>query len=446
MDLAAVFGALSGSAVTLVSFLVALMFIVAVHELGHYWVGRLCGIHATTFSLGFGPSLIRRRDRHGTQWQISALPLGGYVKFLGDGDGASARADEATMEHLSADERRATLHGAPLWARMATVSAGPLANVVLTALILAVSLWISGLPLDQPVVGQVHAVPGQAAGLRPGDQILAIEGKSTPDWSSYLQVADDLPALSQVRYLVQRDGAETEVTDAHPMPPLVLEVQPKSAALEAGLKPGDLIVALDGTPVVSFNQMPSMVEAKAGAPLRLTVRRDGQDFEVELTPRRRDLPNAQGGFTTRWLVGVTGGSLIEPATRRPGLAEGTSLAVEATWGLIATNVSGIGHILTGAISSCNLSGPIGMAEVVGQAARTGIQAFLGMIAILSLGIGLTNLLPIPVLDGGHLVFHLWEAVTGRPPSRGAMQALMTLGLAVILALMLFALGNDLTCA
>ena len=382
-------------------------------------------------------------------WQISALPLGGYVKFLGDGDGASARADEDTMAQLSARQRRATLHGAPLWARAATVAAGPAANILLTALILAGSIAWNGIALDQPTVGRMQALPrldpGTGQGLRPGDRILAVQGQETPDLQGYFMTVETLPPLAQVTYHIRRDGVEMDVIDAHPMPPLVLDVQPKSAALDAGLKAGDVVLALDGQPMATFNQMPGLIEAKGGAPVRLTIWREGKTFDVELTPRRRDLPTSDGGFTTRWLVGLTGGSLFEPATRHPGPIEAISLSGQATWGLITTNVSGIAHVLTGAISSCNLSGPIGMAEVVGQAARSGFNVFVQMLAILSLGIGLTNLLPIPVLDGGHLLFHVYEAVTRRAPSRAVLQALTTAGLALVLGLMLFALSNDLTC-
>ena len=430
---------------TIFFFLVALMFIVAVHELGHYWVGRWCGIHATTFSLGFGPPLIKRRDRHGTLWQISALPLGGFVKFLGDGDGASARPDEQTLAALSPKEKRHTLHGAPLWARMLTVVAGPMANVLLTAALLAGMIFWSGIAVDPPVVGKMHILPDSGAGLRSGDAITAVAGQPTPDLKAYLRVTDTLPPARQVTYTVTRDGQSLDVLDAHPVPPLVLDVQPKSAALDAGIKAGDLVTALNGIPVYSFSAMPKIVAGLDGAPIDVTLLRGGKTFDVTLTPRRRDLPDGKGGFETRWLIGLTGGSLFEPATRRPGAVETAQLAGNATWSLITTNISGLAHLLTGAISACNLSGPIGMAEVVGQAARSGLEAFVQIVAVVSLAVGIMNLLPIPVLDGGHLVFHLYEAVLGRPPSVGAMQILTSLGLALLLGLMLFALKNDLMC-
>lgn len=439
------FAELISGAQNAVYFILALMIIVAVHEFGHYIVGRLCGIHAVTFSLGFGPSLIRRRDRRGTLWQISAIPLGGYVKFLGDGDGASARADDSTMAGLSSREMRATLHGAPLWARVLTVAAGPFANVLLTLVLLAGTFQVQGVALDQPVVGQVAAMPGITAGLKPGDRIEAVNGIPTPDQKAYFEALDRLPATVTMPYTVNRDGQEMTVTDAHPMPPLVKDVQPKSAALDAGIRAGDIVTALDGQPIATFDQLPALIAAKAGAPVRVTFLRDGKSFDATLTPRERDLPDGQGGFTHRWLIGLTGGSLFEPATRHPGVVETARLAAQATWSLTTTNVSGIAHILRGTISSCNVSGVIGMAEVVSQAAKQGLDAFVQILAVVSLGIGLMNLLPIPVLDGGHLMFHAWEAVRRRPPSPAVMQILTTIGLAVLLALMIIAIGNDLTC-
>lgn len=445
MNLLGDLGSLVSMLQTVGYFLIALMIIVAVHELGHYWMGRICGIHAVTFSLGFGPVLIRRRDRHGTMWQIAALPLGGFVKFLGDADGASARPDEQTLAGLSSNEKRHTLHGAPLWARMLTVIAGPAANILLTAVLLAGMILWQGVATEPPAVGAMHAVTGFPDGLKPGDVITSVDGQPTPDLAALVDVTQALPPLPEVAYGVLRDGQALTVVDAHPVPPLVLDVQPKSAALDAGIQAGDLVTALNGVPVHSFGEMPAIVAAQEGAPMQVTLLREGKTLDLTLTPRRRDLPDGNGGFETRWLIGLTGGALFDPATRTPGLIEAVDLSGAATWNLITTNVSGMAHVLSGAISTCNLSGPIGMAEVVGQAARSGLNAFVQILAIVSLAVGIMNLLPIPVLDGGHLVFHVYEAIMRRPPSNGAMQLLTSLGLALLLGLMVFALSNDLTC-
>ena len=428
---------------TVVSFIVALSIIVAVHEYGHYIIGRLTGIRAEVFSLGFGPVLFSRVDRRGTRWQLALLPFGGYVKFLGDAD-ASSRRDEEAMTGLAAEELRHTMHGAPLWARALTVLAGPVFNFLLTiAVFIGVVAW-TGVALDTPVVGQMRAVPFAAPSLQPGDRIIAVNGMATPDLAAYGKVVSGLGPMPQVTYLVERDGAQVEVVGPHPMPPIAASVQPQSAAMDAGLQAGDVILSAGGQAVSSFAELPPIVEASQGAPVALKVWRDGQTFDLTLTPRRRDLPT-ETGFETRWLIGLSGGLLFEFEARQPGPFETVGLALEQTWYVATTSLSGLWHIATGAISTCNISGPIGMAEVMGDAARSGLETFVQMLAVLSLGIGLLNLFPIPVLDGGHLVFHVWEAATGKPPSDRVLQVLMSAGLALLLSLMAFALSNDLFC-
>ncbi|NEY88744.1 RIP metalloprotease RseP [Tabrizicola oligotrophica] len=434
---------------TLVFFILALGIIVFVHEYGHYIVGRLAGIHAEVFSLGLGPVLFSRFDQRGTRWQIALIPIGGYVKFLGDADAASGR-DAHLIASLTDEERRHTMHGAPLWARTATVAAGPVFNFLLAiAVYWGLILW-SGVATDRPVVGTVATLPGLADTLRPGDEVLALNGTPTPDLESYLTVARDLPAAALVRYLILRDGAQTEVSAPHPMPPLVASVQLKSAALAAGLQSGDVILAAAGKPVTAFSELPPIVEGLAGAPVPLTIWRAdgsaaGQTFDLTITPNRRDIPKAEGGFETRWLIGLSGGLVFEPEVRQPGVFEALSLAVQNGWFAATTSLSGLWHVITGAISSCNISGPIGMAQVMGQAATLGAEYYITMLAVMSLGIGLINLFPIPVLDGGHLVFHAYEAVMRRPPPEGVLRVLMTIGLFVVITFMAYALRNDVTC-
>jgi regulator of sigma E protease len=434
---------------TLAFFILAIGIIVFVHEYGHYIVGRWSGIHAEVFSLGFGPVLVNRTDARGTRWQIAAIPLGGYVKFKGDSDAASGK-DLGAMSGLSDSEKRHTMHGAPLWARSATVAAGPIFNFILAiAVYWGLILW-SGVATERPIVGAVASLPGAAQPLQPGDEILALNGSETPSLESYLQLARDLPAMAQVEYRILRGGDEMVVQGAHPMPPLVGSVQLKSAAIAAGLEEGDVILAANGQPVTAFAELPPIVEGLAGAPVPLTVWRadgsdTGQSFDLTITPNRRDLPKAEGGFETRWLIGLTGGLIFSPEVRRPGLFEALSLAGQNAWFAGTTSLSGLWHVVTGAISSCNISGPIGMAQVMGQAATQGLEYYITMLAVMSLGIGLINLFPIPVLDGGHLVFHAYEAVFRRPPPDGALKVLMTIGLAIVLGFMAYALTNDVTC-
>jgi len=433
-----------GLAFTLLAFIVALSVIVAVHEYGHYLIGRLSGIHAEVFSLGFGPVLAAREDRWGTRWQIAALPFGGYVRFLGDADAASGR-DSGALEELDAETRRHTMHGAPLWARAATVAAGPGFNFVLSVLLFAVVIAARGVPLAPPEIASVAVTPGSASVLAAGDRVLAIDGAETPDLAAVYNATEELPLEPRMPWQIRRDGNETTVEGPYPFPPLVGAVQPDSAAMEAGLKKGDLVLSVDGQPVFAFGQLRDIVGESGGKALRLEVLRDGERMEFTLVPRRRDLPTADGGFETRWLIGLTGRLVFEPATRIPGPLEALASGASQTWQIIRFSLSGLAHMVTGAISSCNISGPIGIAEVSGAAASQGIGSFIWFIAVLSTAVGLLNLFPIPILDGGHLVFHAYESVVGRPPPERALRALMAVGAALLIGLMAFALGNDLIC-
>ena len=444
MDPSGLVPSVGGFVWTVVAFVVVLSIIVAIHEYGHYIVGRWSGIHAEVFSLGFGPILYSRVDSRGTRWQLAALPFGGYVKFLGDANAASGKDGEA-ISGLSATERRRTMHGAPLWARALTVAAGPAFNFLSAVLILTGLVLWSGVFSDAPVVGKVMAQPFEGQQLQPGDRILSINGQETPDLTQLIAVAGDLGTAPSVRYTVDRAGQVVSFDGPHPLPAMASSVQPQTAAFGAGLLAGDVIVAVDGQPVSVFAELPGIVAASKGRSLDLTVWRAGSTFDTTLTPRQMDLPKPEGGFETRWLIGLSGGLGFEPETRQPGVVEAVGLAGQQTWRIATTSLSGLWHMLTGAISSCNLRGPIGIAESSGAAASQGIETFIQFIALLSVAVGLMNLFPIPVLDGGHLVFHAYEAVTGKPPSDRALQYMMMAGLALLLSLMVFALTNDLFC-
>jgi regulator of sigma E protease len=417
-------------------FIIAVAVIVAVHEYGHYIIGRWSGIHAEVFSLGFGPVIYSRVDKRGTKWQIAALPIGGYVKFLGDKDAASTP-DHAAVAGLSADEARHTMLGAPLWARAATVAAGPVFNFILAWVVLFGLITATGVATNLPVVGQMNPTPFQGETLEVGDQILAVDGIQTPDLATFASVASDLPPAASVTYHIDRAG--------NPFLPLVAAVSPKNAGMDAGIQSGDVILQAGGTDVTAFSQLPALVEASKGAPISLKIWRAGQVIDLTLSANRRDLPKADGGFETRWLIGLNGGMLFEPQTRQPGLWETASMAASGLWQNTKLSLSGLWHVVSGQISSCNLSGPVGMAQVMGDAARMGSEEFISMLAMMSLGIGLLNLFPIPVLDGGHLMFFAYEAVFRRKPAPAVMNILMMLGLLTVLSFMFFALGNDFTC-
>ncbi len=429
---------------TVGAFVIALSVIVAVHEYGHYIVGRWCGIKAEVFSLGFGPVLFKRTDKHGTQWQVAALPFGGYVKFLGDAGAASDKASDV-MDTLSDAEKRHTMHGAPLWARMFTVAAGPVFNFILSIIVFAGVILFTGVASDPLTVGQIREVPGLEDHLQPGDEILAIEGQETPEVAEFRDFIETLPVTETLAYTLRRDGAEVETTGPYPYPALVSGLTAGSAAMEAGLESGDVITAIDGQPIVSFEELRVAVGESDGSEMTFSVWRDGETFDVGLTPRRMDLPLEDGGFETRWLIGITGGLVFEPMTETPGLVDAAQYGVNQTIFIVRSSLSGLWHMAKGAISSCNLRGPIGIAQTSGAAASQGLESFIWFIAVLSTAVGLLNLFPIPVLDGGHLVFHAYEALTGKPPSDRALRILMTIGLALLLTLMVFALSNDLFC-
>lgn len=443
MDLAILIPQFGNLLFTIIAFIVALSVIVTIHELGHYFVGRWSGIKSDVFSLGFGPVLFSRRDRHGTIWQVAALPLGGYVKFRGDANAASGK-DEGALSTMDAQARRETMHGAPLWARAATAAAGPVANFILSALVFSAFLLFSGVASDPLTVARVLPMPGVQE-LEAGDEILSIAGQPTPELAEFGSYIDTLPPERMLDYTVLRDGREISLRAPHPMPPLAVGISPDSAAISARMRSGDVILSIDGTELETFSQLRDIVGTSDGAPMALRVWRAGEVIDLTLEPRRRDVPLPGGGFETRWLIGLSGGFFFEPATEAPGIWDVATYGVKQTGEIIRSSLSGLYHMIIGSISSCNLSGPIGIAETSGAMASQGISSFIWFIAVLSTAVGLLNLFPIPVLDGGHLVFYAYEAVTRRQPSERAYRILMTMGLAVILSLMALGLTNDIFC-
>lgn len=443
MDLISLLPSFGNLLFTLGAFILALLIIVAIHEFGHYIVGRWSGIHAEVFSLGMGPVLCSRTDRHGTRWQVAALPVGGYVKFLGDANAASG-VDTEAMQSMDEANRRHTMHGAPLWARAATVAAGPIFNFILSILVFSVVIGFRGFASDPLTIAETRPVPYDLA-LQAGDEILSIEGQKTPKLEAFADFVSDLPTTAMLTYTVRRDGQDISLSAPYPYPPIVVGLTPGSAAMDAGMEIGDVITQVNGQAVHAFSTLRQIVGDSDGQALDLTVWRNGSELDLTLIPRRMDLPLQDGGFETRWLIGITGGLLFEPQTARPGAMEAVGYGLEQTYVIIRSSLSGLYHVVVGSISSCNLRGPVGIAETSGAMASQGTLSFIWFVAVLSTAVGLLNLFPIPILDGGHLVFHAFEAITGRPPSDRALRILMAVGLALILGLMVFALTNDFTC-
>ncbi|EAQ03310.1 membrane-associated zinc metalloprotease, putative [Pseudooceanicola batsensis HTCC2597] len=445
MDLLPQFGSIFQ---TLVAFVVALSIIVAIHEYGHYIIGRLSGIKAEVFSLGFGPVLYSRVDRHGTRWQLAALPFGGYVKFLGDSDAASGRSAEA-MTDLDESDRRKTMHGAPLWARTATVAAGPVFNFILSIIVFAGLFMVRGDVADPLTVDEMRPLPPSYAMLEPGDQVLEIGGVPFPgaEDEAFADFDEAVPLERTLDYRVIRGGETRTVAGPYPYPPLITQLAPNSAAYDIGMKPGDVILAVDGDDIFAFAQLKDRVEGSEGAALALKVWREGagEPLDFALAPRRVDEPDPEGGFRTEWRIGIAGGMAFEPATEGVGPLTAVGNGVQQTWRIAESSISGLWHMITGAISTCNMTGPIGIAQTSGAMASQGAVSFIWFVAALSTAVGLLNLFPIPVLDGGHLVFFGYEAVAGKPPSDFALRMLMGAGLMLILSVMVFALTNDVLC-
>ena len=423
----------------IVAFVVALSVIVAIHEYGHYIVGRWCGIHADVFSLGFGPVIYSRVDKHGTQWQVAALPLGGFVKFMGDANAASVGGDGA----VAPQDLRRTMLGAPLWARTATVAAGPAFNFILAIAIFAGSIMYQGRSADPLTFGELRPLPASfASDLREGDVLVAVEGVPFEDAERTVALSELVPVQERLSYTVLRGGDEITVEGPYYFPAAVSSVSPRSAADDADIKVDDVIIAVNGAPIYAFVQVQDIVLAAGGAELEFEIWRDGDTLTKTIAPRRVDLPLPEGGFETRWLIGITGTIFFDDKRESVGPLEAINLGAQGLWRTLTTSLSAMRSILTGQISTCNLSGPVGIAETSGSMAEQGAQSFIWFIGGLSAAVGLINLFPIPVLDGGHLVFYAYEAVTRRKPSEKAVQVFMFIGLSLILALMLFTILND----
>ncbi|MFP1632555.1 RIP metalloprotease RseP [Zhengella sp. ZM62] len=359
----------------IVPFLFVLVIVVFVHEMGHYLVGRWCGIAAKSFSIGFGPEIAGFTDRHGTRWKLSLIPLGGYVKFLGDMTVTSSTADEGELEGLTQAERSRAFHLQPVWKRFLTVLAGPVFNFILTIIVFAVMFATSGRYEMDAVVGELVA---------------------------------DGPAAA------------------------------------AGFEPGDRFVSMDGVPVTDFTDIQRYVPTQAGEPIRFVVERNGEQVELTVTPEQVEQTDPLGNRITRYLIGIQADTSPN-ATRHIELGPLESLghAVSETGYIIVATGQFMKRLVMGREDRCQLGGPVKIADMAGKAAAKGFVWLVQLIAMLSVGIGILNLLPIPPLDGGHLMFYAIEAVKGRPVSEAALESVYKGGFLVVLLFMGFVFWNDL---
>ncbi|MDP9838032.1 regulator of sigma E protease [Neorhizobium huautlense] len=366
----AIFSVLTGY---IIPFLLVLSVLVFVHEMGHYLVGRWSGIRVLAFSVGFGPELIGYTDSHGTRWKLSAIPLGGYVKFYGDEDAASMPGADA-LAGMNEAERSQTLAGAKLWKRAATVAAGPIANFILAIAIFAV--------------------------------LFTVYGKVVAD-------------------------------------PVVAEVRPDSAAQVAGVEVGDKLVALDGHEVSTFDEVRRYVSIRPLVPIIVTVEREGSRLDLPMVPKREEITDRFGNKVELGLIGIVtneqrGNFRVQQFSPGAAVIEG----FKETGNIITGTGRYIGNIFAGRMSADQIGGPIRIAETTGQMATLGFVAVLNFAAVISVSLGLMNLLPVPVLDGGHLLLYALEALRGRPLNERVQEIVFRLGFALILTLMVFATWND----
>ncbi len=431
---------------TLLPFFLVLGLVIFVHEYGHYIVGRWCGIESDAFSIGFGPEAMGWTDKRGTRWKLSWIPLGGYVKFKGDANPASGP-DDPAIRALAPEDRRKTLNGAPIWARALTVLAGPVSNFLFTIVVLSVVGLAAGKVSNAPVMGVV-APGGQASssGFEAGDTILSVNGVAIESFSAFQQAIlteeDESKAVE-----VLRAGEELTLQATFSRPSRVSFVAPGSPAEAACMKPGDVILALDGQPIGSFKQIQDAVADSGGRALTLTVQRGTDLKEISVAPREIEQPDpATGEVVRKLLMGVTAdfnlgmGPTMEPM----GVGEAILFGLEGPWRLAKSTFGYLGSWAFGDADGSSIGGPIGIASASSQAAQSGILGFFGFVAILSTAIGLINLFPIPILDGGHLVFYGLEAIRGKPLGERAVDIAMKIGFGLVLLLMVYATSNDLT--
>ena len=431
--------------ITVLAFVLCLSVIVFVHEFGHYFIGKLSGIHAEVFSIGFGPVIISSYDKRGTKWQLAAFPLGGYVKFLGDKNPASSPDPEIDKR----DEQnllRKSMHGAPLWARFITVAAGPLFNFIFSGLIFFLIFMDQGMTKLPVTVDKTFDTPYEQK-FEKGDVVRSVNGlKINNDLKKLNDQLGGVFANKPLTYVVERNGILITLENIIQNPPRISQVLPKSSAISAGLEKGDLILSLNSREIKNFNEIKDFVEASQGEGFIVEYWREGLVYETRLTPQIVDVPIETGGFERIYRVGIVSDYFpFQPAMTKQSISWAFLSSIKSIYLIMEGSVKGLYHIVFGNISSCNLSGPISIAETSGQMVKQGSLNYLWFIAVLSTAIGMINLFPIPVLDGGHLMFFTVEALIGRKPNQKIVNTFMALGFALLVGLMLFSVLNDFLC-
>ena len=437
--------------------LIALGVLVTFHEFGHFWVARRCGVKVLRFSVGFGTPLVRWQDRQGTEFVIAAIPLGGYVKMLDEREG------DVPAHLLEQSFNRKTVRQ-----RIAITAAGPIANFLL-AIVFFWALAMLGSQQVRPVIGGVEAGSlAAAAGLSSGQEIVSIDGKPTSGWAAVnLQLVRRLGESGSLQIGVRNEGATTDTPHTvaldhwlkgadEPDPirslgirpwrpaiaPVLAELDPEGPAQAAGLKTGDRLLTLDGQMLSDWQQVVDTVRGRAGSRVVLGVERDGARIELPVTLASRGEGKTASGYLGAGVEAVEWpAQMLREVSYGPleGLGEGLS----RTWSMSVLTLDSLKKMLFGELSVKNLSGPITIAKVAGASAQSGLGDFLNFLAYLSISLGVLNLLPIPVLDGGHLLFYLIEWARGRPLSDRVQGWGIQIGISLVVGVMLLALINDL---
>ncbi|WP_105631107.1 sigma E protease regulator RseP [Cronobacter dublinensis] len=439
----------------LAAFIIALGVLITVHEFGHFWVARKAGVRVERFSVGFGKALWRRTDRHGTEYVIALIPLGGYVKML-----------DERVEPVAPELRHAAFNNKTVAQRAAIIAAGPVANF-LFAIFAYWIVFIMGVPGVKPVIGEItpNSIAAQAQ-IAPGTELKAVDGIETPDWDAVrlalvgrigeenvtLSVATpgDSAATDKVLDLRQwqfEPDKEDPVASLGIRPfgpkiePVLAQVQPKSAASKAGLQAGDRIVKVDGQPLSEWSAFVTMVRDNPARPLAIDVERQGSPLSLTLIPDTKSGNEKAEGF-----AGVVPKIAPLPdeykTVRQYGPFNAVTEATVKTWQLMKLTVNMLGKLLTGDVKLNNLSGPISIAQGAGMSAEFGLIYYLMFLALISVNLGIINLFPLPVLDGGHLLFLAIEKLKGGPVSERVQDFSYRIGSILLVLLMGLALFND----